>query len=140
MKTLNTEEQAKVQHVIESGIKVKQEVKDLSEGLRDTVKAVAEELEIKPALLTKAISVAFKESLEAEKQDIEELEELLSWESSSSFIEDNRRFLCHDSDPQDNYLSSNSLSLHRFGRQRQTYPRRESEVVGRKVPGPEITS
>jgi|TARA_Y100001938_G_scaffold139153_1_gene205614 hypothetical protein len=78
MKTLNTEEQAKVQHVIESGIKVKQEVKDLSEGLRDTVKAVAEELEIKPALLTKAISVAFKESLEAEKQDIEELEELLA--------------------------------------------------------------
>ena len=61
-----------------SGIKVKQEVKDLSEGLRDTVKAVAEELEIKPALLTKAISVAFKESLEAEKQDIEELEELLA--------------------------------------------------------------
>ena len=58
--------------------KVKQEVKDLSEGLRDTVKAVAEELEIKPALLTKAISVAFKESLDAEKQDIEELEELLA--------------------------------------------------------------
>ena len=78
MKTLNTEEQAKVKHVIESGIKVKQEVKDLSEALRDTVKAVAEELEIKPALLTKAISVAFKESLEAEKQDIEELEELLA--------------------------------------------------------------
>tara|TARA_A100000171_G_C2099828_1_gene129045 strand:- start:631 stop:882 length:252 start_codon:yes stop_codon:yes gene_type:complete len=78
MRTLNTEEQAKVQHVIESGIKVKQEVKDLSEGLRDTVKAVAEELQIKPALLTKAISVAFKESLEAEKQDIEELEELLT--------------------------------------------------------------
>ena len=78
MKTLNTEEQAKVKHVIESGIKVKQEVKDLSEGLRDTVKAVAEELEIKQALLTKAISVAFKESLDAEKQDIEELEELLA--------------------------------------------------------------
>lgn len=78
MKTLNTEEQAKVKHVIESGIKVKQEVKDLSDGLRDTVKAVAEELEIKPALLTKAIGVAFKESLAAEKHDIEELEELLA--------------------------------------------------------------
>tara|TARA_Y100000114_G_scaffold156753_1_gene185108 strand:+ start:1438 stop:1689 length:252 start_codon:yes stop_codon:yes gene_type:complete len=78
MKTLNTDEQAKVKHVIESGIKVKQEVKDLSEGLRDTVKAVAEELEIKPSLLTKAISVAFRESLDAEKQDIEELEELLA--------------------------------------------------------------
>jgi len=78
MKTLNTEEQAKVKHVIESGIKVKQEVKDLSDGLRDTVKAVADELEIKPALLTKAIGVAFKESLAAEKHDIEELEELLA--------------------------------------------------------------
>ena len=78
MKTLNTEEQAKIKHVIESGIKVKQEVKDLSDGLRDTVKAVAEELEIKPALLTKAIAVAFKESLAAEKHDIEELEELLA--------------------------------------------------------------
>ena len=66
MKTLNTEEQAKVKHVIESGIKVKQEVKDLSDGLRDTVKAVAEELEIKPALLTKAIQVGFKESLDSE--------------------------------------------------------------------------
>ena len=77
MKTLNTEEQAKVKHVIESGIKVKQEVKDFSDGLRDTVKAVAEELEIKPELLTKAIQVAFKESLDSEKQDIEELEELL---------------------------------------------------------------
>jgi len=78
MKTLNTEEQAKIKHVIESGIKVKQEVKDLSEGLRDIVKAVAEELDIKPALLSKAIAVAFKESLAAEKHDIEELEELLA--------------------------------------------------------------
>ena len=78
MKTLNTEEQAKIKHVIESGIKVKQEVKDLSEGLRDTVKAVAEELDIKPALLSKAIAVAFEESLAAEKHDIEELEELLA--------------------------------------------------------------
>ena len=78
MKTLNIEEQAKIKHVIESGIKVKQEVKDLSEGLRDTVKAVAEELEIKPALLSKAIGVAFKESLASEKHDIEELEELLA--------------------------------------------------------------
>ena len=60
MKTLNTEEQAKIKHVIESGIKVKQEVKDLSEGLRDTVKAVAEELDIKPALLSKAIAVREK--------------------------------------------------------------------------------
>lgn len=78
MKILNQEEQAKIKHVIESGIKVKQEIQDLSEGLRDTVKAVGEELEVKPALLNKAIAVAFKESLASEKHDIEELEEILA--------------------------------------------------------------
>jgi ribosome-interacting GTPase 1 len=77
MRTLNSEEQAKIKYTLESGIKVKQEMKDLSEGLRDTVKAVAEELEIKPALLNKAINVAFKQSLDAEKDDIAELEEIL---------------------------------------------------------------
>ena len=61
MRTLNSDEQAKIKYTIESGIKVKQEIKDLSEGLRDTVKSVAEELEVKPALLNKAIQVAFKQ-------------------------------------------------------------------------------
>ena len=50
-KVFNSEEVAKLTQVINDGMKVKQELKDLSEGLRDTVKAVAEEMEIKPAVL-----------------------------------------------------------------------------------------
>ena len=36
------------------------EVEDLSAGLKDTVKAVAEELEIKSLLINKAIKIAHK--------------------------------------------------------------------------------
>jgi hypothetical protein len=76
-KVFNSEEVAKLTQVINDGMKVKQEVKDLSEGLRDTVKAVAEEMEIKPAVLTKAVNIAFKESLSAEREDFEYLETIL---------------------------------------------------------------
>ena len=78
MKTLNTEEQAKVKHVIESGIKVKQEVKDLSEGLRDTVKAVAEELELKPAMINKAITIAHKDNYKAVNENMDIVESILT--------------------------------------------------------------
>ena len=76
-KVFNSEEVTKLTQVINDGIKVKQEVKDLSEGLRDTVKAVAEEMKIKPAVLTKAVNIAFKESLSAEREDFEYLETIL---------------------------------------------------------------
>lgn len=78
MKVFTPDETAKITQVINDGIKVKQEVKDLSEGLRDTVKAVAEEMEIKPANLNKAINMAFKESISSEKEDFEDVEHLLA--------------------------------------------------------------
>ncbi len=77
-KVFTPDETAKITQVINDGIKVKQEVKDLSEGLRDTVKAVADELEIKPANLNKAINMAFKESISAEREDFEDVEHLLA--------------------------------------------------------------
>lgn len=78
MKVFTPDETAKITQVINDGIKVKQEVKDLSEGLRDTVKAVAEEMEIKPANLSKAINMAFKESISSEREDFEDVEHLLA--------------------------------------------------------------
>ena len=73
----SSDDQAKIKEVIRSGTNVKQEVKDLNEGLRDTVKAVGEELNIKPAVLMKAINVAFKDSMSVEREDFEDLEVLL---------------------------------------------------------------
>ena len=78
MKVFTPDETAKITQVINAGIKVNQEVKDLSEGLRDTVKAVAEEMEIKPANLNKAINMAFKESISSEREDFEDVEHLLA--------------------------------------------------------------
>jgi|TARA_R110000803_G_scaffold102152_1_gene170180 hypothetical protein len=73
----SSDDQAKIKAVISSGTNVKQEVKDLNEGLRDTVKAVGDELNIKPAVLMKAINVAFKDSMSVEREDFEDLEVLL---------------------------------------------------------------
>ena len=63
---------------IEEGIQVKQEITDLNAGLKDTVKALSEELDIKPAMLNKAIGVAFKAGLHEEQAKLEELETILA--------------------------------------------------------------
>lgn len=71
------EEKAKLISVINQGSQVLQEVEDLKGGLRDTIKSIAEELDIKPALLTKAINVAHKSNWQQVNSDFEELENIL---------------------------------------------------------------
>ena len=71
------EEKAKLVSMINQGTAVLQEIEDLKGGLRDTVKAIAEELEIKPALLNKAITVAHKRNWNQVNEDYSELENIL---------------------------------------------------------------
>lgn len=59
-KVFGAPEQAKIRQLISEGVTVLQEVQDLNEGLNDTIKAIAEELEIKPSIIKKAIKVAMK--------------------------------------------------------------------------------
>ena len=54
-----------------------QEVDDLNEGLNDTVKAIAEELQIKPTVLKKAMKTAYKADFDKHSQDYSELENIL---------------------------------------------------------------
>ena len=54
------DEKQKLERLVNEGAQVMQEVEDLNAGLKDTVKAVAEELDIKPSLINKAIKVAHK--------------------------------------------------------------------------------
>jgi len=49
----------------------------LQEGLADTVKAIADELEIKPSILKKAIREAFKSRLGETNKENEELNTIL---------------------------------------------------------------
>jgi hypothetical protein len=56
---------------------VMQEVETLNEGLADTVKAIADELEVKPSILKKAIRVAYKSRLGETNKENEELNTIL---------------------------------------------------------------
>jgi len=71
------EEKAKLISVIEQGSQVLQEVDDLKGGLRDTIKAIAEELDIKPSLLTKAVNIAHKRNWNQVNEEYDELETIL---------------------------------------------------------------
>jgi len=70
-------EKAKLTQLINEGMQVMQEVETLQEGLKDTVKAIAEEMEIKPAVLSKAIRIAHKAKLGETNKENEELNTIL---------------------------------------------------------------
>ena len=71
------EEKAKLERLINEGSTVLREVDDLQVGLRETVKAVAEELQIKPSIITKAIKIAHKGDFRAHDEDWKEVEAIL---------------------------------------------------------------
>ena len=73
----SSEQKAKLTQVVNEGIAVMQEVEDLNAGLSDTIKAVAEEMEIKPSILKKAVRIAFKSKLTDENADHEDLNTIL---------------------------------------------------------------
>jgi hypothetical protein len=77
-RTYGAEEKAKLERLVREGITVLQEIEDLQEGLKETVKAVAEELDIKPALINKAIKIAQKRDWDKHADSFEDLETLVS--------------------------------------------------------------
>jgi transposase-like protein len=77
-RTFSTEQKAKLTQIINEGMQIMHEVETLNGGLTDTIKAVAEEMEIKPAILKKAIKLAHKAEFGREQQDHELLETILT--------------------------------------------------------------
>lgn len=75
---LTSDDKAKIKNVVEEGMKVTQEIEDLRGGLRDTVKAVAEELGIKPSAINKAIRAAFKSDIADTRDELDNVEEILN--------------------------------------------------------------
>lgn len=76
-KTFNGEQKLKLTQIINEGMQVMHEIDTLQGGLTDTIKAIAEELDVKPGILKKAIKMAHKASFGQEKQDHETLETIL---------------------------------------------------------------
>jgi hypothetical protein len=77
-KVFTGEEKIKLNQVINEGMSVLHEIETLNEGLSDTVKAIAEELEIKPSVLKKAIRIAHKAKFAQEAENHELLETILT--------------------------------------------------------------
>jgi hypothetical protein len=71
------EEKAKLERLVSEGSTVLREIEDLNEGLKDTVKAVAEELNIKPSVINRAIKIAHKGDWSAHNEDWAEIEAIL---------------------------------------------------------------
>jgi len=76
-RSFNGDAKIKLTQLVNEGMTVLQEIEDLNAGLNDTVKAVAEELEIKPATLKKALKIAHKARLGETNRDHDELNTIL---------------------------------------------------------------
>ena len=76
-KMFSGEQKAKLTQLVNEGIAVLTEIEDLSAGLNDTVKAIAEELEIKPSILKKAIKIAQKSKRPEPTADHEAVTDIL---------------------------------------------------------------
>ncbi len=74
---LSPSEIVKLRQLLEEGVKVKQEIQILNEGLSETVKDIGKEMDIKPALLNRAIRVIMKSSIGDERKDLDTVEEIL---------------------------------------------------------------
>ena len=77
IESLSSEDNAKLRHAFEVGIKTTQQIKDLRDSLRDTIKAVAEDLMIEAKDLTKAIQVAVKDNIAEQREQVDNIELIL---------------------------------------------------------------
>lgn len=76
-RTFTTEQKNILIRLINEGMQTLHEIETLNGGLTDTIKAVAEDLDVKPAILKKAIKLAHKAEFGKEKQNHETLETIL---------------------------------------------------------------
>jgi len=76
-KTFSGDQKIKLTQLVNEGMAVMHEIDTLNGGLSDTIKAIAEELEVKPGILKKAIRIAHKASLGQANKDHEELNTIL---------------------------------------------------------------
>jgi predicted regulator of amino acid metabolism with ACT domain len=87
-KAFGAPEQAKIKQIVAEGMTVLQEIQDLTEGLNETIKAVAEELEVKPSVIKKAIRIAQKDTWDQVFREFDDLETIVDISGHSFRRED----------------------------------------------------
>ena len=76
-KAFGDPERAKIKQIVAEGVTVMQEISDLTEGLNETIKAVAEELDVKPSVIRKAIRIAQKDTWDQVFREFDDLESIV---------------------------------------------------------------
>lgn len=76
-RVITPEQKLKLKQIVNEGVAIMQEIEDINEGLNDTIKSIAEEMEIKPAVLKKAIKTAQKGTFQNQFDDFDTLETIL---------------------------------------------------------------
>ena len=76
-RTFSTEERSKLKQLITEAISVTTEVETLQGGLNDTIAAVAEEMQLKPNLLKKAVKMAQKRDFDKARDELDIIESIL---------------------------------------------------------------
>lgn len=87
-KVFGDPEKAKIRQIVSEGVTVMQEIQDLTEGLNDTIKAVAEELDVKPSVIRKAIRIAQKDRWDQVFREFDDLETIVDISGHANRKED----------------------------------------------------
>ena len=77
-RNFSAEERTKLKQLMSESISVMTEVEVLTGGLNDTISAIAEEMNIKPNLLKKAIKMAQKRDFDKAREDLDIIESILN--------------------------------------------------------------
>ena len=77
-RNFNAEERTKLKQLMSESMSVMTEVEVLTGGLNDTIAAIAEEMNIKPNLLKKAIKMAQKRDFDKAREDLDIIESILN--------------------------------------------------------------
>jgi hypothetical protein len=77
-RTYGAEEKAKLERLVREAVSIHPEIEDLQGGLKDTIKSVSEELNIKSSLINKAIKVAKNKDWGRITDEFEDLETLIA--------------------------------------------------------------
>ena len=77
VRNLTGDARIKLTRLVNEGMSTLHEIDTLREGLNETIKAIAQELEIKPSTLKKAVTIAHKATLTQTNKDHSELNDIL---------------------------------------------------------------
>lgn len=80
--SLSTADKARLEHLINDGVQVMSDINNMKEGLKESIEAISEELDIKKNILNKAIKIAYKNSQNKDelgntREELDEVEEVL---------------------------------------------------------------